>query len=212
MTLALGERRLYLCTPVRDDLVRFVEACLDGGVDVVQLRDKDHEARELLASAAELAVLCRDRGVPFLVNDRPDLALASGADGVHVGQDDLPATWCRRILGADAIVGVSTHSAADLDRALDEVAALSYLSAGPITATPTKPGRPGTGVEYAARATARAPVPVFVTGGVDAGTVGGLVEAGLGHFVVVRALTEARDPRAAARRLREAIDEALART
>lgn len=207
MSQPLEGRRLYLCTPARDDLLGFVGACIGGGVDVVQLRDKQRDARDLLRSATALSALCRDRGVPFVVNDRPDLALAAGADGVHVGQDDLPVDWCRRVLGPDAIVGLSTHGREELDAALGED--VTYLSAGPIEATPTKPGRAGTGVEYALEASRRAAVPVFVTGGVNEGNVGGLVAAGLRHFVAVRALTEAPDPGLAAARLRAAIDEAL---
>lgn len=207
MTASLEGRSLYLCTPLRDDLDRFVDACVEGGVDVVQLRDKDADARHVLAAATRLAARLAEAGVPFLVNDRPDLALESGADGVHVGQDDAPVSLCRRILGPAAIVGLSTHTVAELATALDDD--VTYLSAGPIAPTPTKPGRAGTGVAYAVEATARASVPVFVTGGVSAAVVGALVAAGLRRFVAVRALTEADDPRRAARALREAIDEAL---
>lgn len=208
MTLPLAERRLYLCVGLRERLEAFVESCLDGGVDVVQLRDKHADGRALLEAATSLAARCRERGVPFVVNDRPDLALAAGADGVHVGQDDLPVRWCRAVLGPSAIVGLSTHAPSELDAAIDEDA--SYLSAGPISPTPTKPGRPGTGVGYALEATRRSRVPVFVTGGVTPTNVGELVAAGLRHFVVVRALTEATDPRRTASDLRAAIDDALA--
>jgi thiamine-phosphate pyrophosphorylase len=151
--------------------------------------------------------LCGDHGVPFILNDRPDLALEAGSDGVHVGQDDAPPVLARRILGPTAIIGLSTHSPADLDGALTEP--VDYLSAGPVVATPTKPGRPGTGEGYAALATERSPWPVFVTGGGTPETVPGLAEAGVRHFVVVRWLTEAGDPEKAARALRQAIDRAL---
>ena len=110
----LSARHLYLCTPDRPDLADFVSACIAGGVDVVQLRDKDLEARPLLARAAVVRDICRDAGVPFVLNDRPDLALAVGADGVHVGQDDAPVALARRIMGPDAIIGLSTHGPADL--------------------------------------------------------------------------------------------------
>jgi thiamine-phosphate pyrophosphorylase len=199
--------RLYLCTPLRGDVERFVESCLDGGVDAVQLREKDRDARDVLAAATRLAPICRERAVPFLVNDRPDIALASGADGVHVGQEDVAVSVCRRILGADAIVGLSTHSRRDLDGALGE--AVTYLSAGPVVATPTKPGRPAAGADYVAHAVRSAAVPVFVTGGVSTESVPDLVAIGVRHFVVVRALTEATDPRRAARELRSAIDAAI---
>lgn len=204
----LGDRRLYLCTPDRPDLADFVAACIAGGVDVVQLRDKTLDARPLLRRAALVRDVCAGRGVPFLLNDRPDLALEAGADGVHVGQDDAPPALARRILGPEAIVGLSTHAPGELEMAVGEP--VDYLSAGPVVPTPTKPGRPGTGSEYAAMATARSPVPVFVTGGVTPETVPALAAAGVRHFVVVRYLTGAPDPETAARTLRGAVDVALA--
>jgi thiamine-phosphate pyrophosphorylase len=200
--------RLYLCVGDRPDLEKFLDACILGGVDVVQLRDKVLDARPLLRLAAAAAAVCRDHGVPFILNDRPDLALECGADGVHVGQDDAPAALARRILGPTAIVGLSTHAPAELDAAATEP--VDYLSAGPVNATPTKPGRPGTGLEYLAYAAAHATRPWFVTGGVTPATVPGMVAAGARGFVVVRYLTEAPDPRQAAERLRDAVDQALA--
>ncbi len=208
MSRSLDGRRLYLCTPDRPDLERFVAACVRGGVDVVQLREKGLDARPLLARARALGSVCRDLGVPFIVNDRPDLALEAGADGVHVGQDDAPPALARRILGPGAIVGLSTHSVDDLERAASEP--VDYVSAGPVVATPTKPGREPTGEAYAALAVARSIVPVFVTGGVTPDSVGPLAAAGVRHFVVVRWLTGAADPEAAARALRRAVDGALA--
>jgi thiamine-phosphate pyrophosphorylase len=205
---ALGHRRLYLCTPERPDLLDFVEACVAGGVDVVQLREKALDDRALVRRAEQLVGLCRSLGVPFILNDRPDLALAAGADGVHVGQDDCPAAVARRILGPDALIGLSTHAPAELDAA--ETEPVDYLSAGPVTPTPTKPGRPGTGLAYLSYAAARAGRPFFVTGGVSPDTVGAMVDAGGRRFVVVRWLTEAADPEKAARRLAAALDEALA--
>jgi thiamine-phosphate pyrophosphorylase len=206
----LGERRLYLCTADRPDLEPFLAACIAGGVDLVQLRDKHLDARPLVARARLALRVCRGLGVPFVLNDRPDLALEVGADGVHVGQDDASPALCRRILGDDAIVGLSTHAPAEWDAAAGEPA--SYLSAGPVVPTPTKPGRPGTGLDYlahAARSGERRPW--FVTGGATPDTVGGMVDAGARRFVVVRWLTESDDPRIAARRLRDAIDRALER-
>jgi thiamine-phosphate pyrophosphorylase len=202
----LSDRRLYLCTPDRPDLAAFVAACIEGGVDVVQLREKHLEARPLLARAAVVADVCRRHGVPFVLNDRPDLARAAGADGVHVGQDDVPVRVAREIMGPDAIVGLSTHGPADLTGAADED--VDYISAGPVEPTPTKPGRPGTGLAYVTLATERSSVPVFVTGGVTPERIRALATAGVRRFVVVRYLTEAADPRAAARALRTAIDRA----
>ena len=205
----LTGRRLYLCTADRPDLVPFLAACITGGVDVVQLREKHLEARDLIERAQAAVSVCRDLGVPFILNDRPDLALASGADGVHVGQDDTPPAIARRILGGEAIIGLSTHAPTEWRQAAGEP--VDYLSAGPVNPTPTKPGRPGTGLDYlqaVASTPAGAPegIPWFVTGGVTPETIPGMAAAGARRFVVVRYLTESDDPRAAARRLRRAIE------
>jgi thiamine-phosphate pyrophosphorylase len=203
----LDRRHLYLCVGHRDDLATFLPAVLRGGVDVVQLREKELDDDVRLSDAKIMVPICRDFGVPFIMNDSPELALAVGADGVHVGQEDASVSHCRALLGHEAIVGLSTHSTQEFDEALNQAA--TYFSAGPITATPTKPGRDGTGVNYAVTSQARSDRPVFVTGGVGAENVADLVAAGLRHFVVVRALTEASDPESAARRIRDALDAAL---
>ena len=203
----LAQRRLYLCTPDRPDLEGFVAACIAGGVDVVQLREKHLEARALIERAIVARDVCRAAGVPFVLNDRPDLALVVEADGVHVGQDDVPVDVARRILGPDAIVGLSTHSESDLSGAAAED--VTYISAGPVEATPTKPGRPGTGLGYVTSASARSSCPVYVTGGVTPERVPALAAAGVRHFVVVRYLTDAPDARHAAAELRHAIDRSL---
>ena len=205
--LTVGDRRLYLCTADRPDLESFLAACISGGVDLVQLRDKQLDARPLLTRAALARRVCHDHGVPFVLNDRPDLALEVEADGAHVGQDDAPPALARRLLGPDAIVGFSTHAPAELDAAAGEPA--DYLSAGPVSPTPTKPGRPGTGLDYLRYAAAHVAKPWFVTGGVTPDTVPDMVAAGARRFVVVRWLTEAADPAGNARALRTAIDSAL---
>lgn len=202
----IADRRLYLCTPDRPDLERFIEACIHGGVDVVQLRDKTLDARPLLDRARHALRVCHGLGVPFILNDRPDLALEIGADGVHVGQDDAPPALCRRILGPDAVIGYSTHAEAELDAALGEP--VDYVSTGPVVPTPTKPGRPGTGLDLLRHVAATATKPWFVTGGAAPDTVADMVAAGARRFVVVRWLTEASDPRAAAQALTDAIDRA----
>ena len=206
MAVTLSDRRLYLCTPDRPDLARFLEECIAGGVDVVQLRDKSLDARPLLDRARLASRVCAAAGVPFVLNDRPDLALEVGADGVHVGQDDAPPRLARRILGG-GLVGLSTHAPAELDAAAAEP--VDYLSVGPVSPTPTKPGRPGTGLGYLRQAAAATALPWFVTGGVTPDTVGAMADAGARRFVVVRWLTESTDPRAAARALRAAIDRAV---
>lgn len=213
----LSQRHLYLCTPDRPDLEAFVGRCVDGGVDVVQLRDKQLSDADLLARAGLVRRVCAAAGVPFVLNDRPDLAAEAGADGVHVGQDDVAASEARRLLGDDVLIGLSTHASTELDAALGSgpggtlgPAPVDYLSAGPVVATPTKPGRPGTGLGYLAEAVRRSPWPVWVTGGVQPDNVGALITAGARHFVVVRWLVDSDDPTVAARSLRRRIDERLA--
>jgi thiamine-phosphate pyrophosphorylase len=203
----LAGRCLYLCTPDRRDIGEFVSACIAGGVDVVQLREKHLDARPLLARAALVREVCAGHGVPFLLNDRPDLALAAGADGVHVGQDDCPPAVARRILGPDAIIGLSTHGPEQLTAAAGEP--VDYVSAGPVEATPTKPGRPGVGLGYLSYAADRSSRPFWVTGGVKPVMVPAMAAAGASHFVVVRWLTEAADPEERAKELRAAIDAAV---
>ena len=183
---------------------------MTGGVDVVQLREKALDDRALLARAAVVIDVCRRHGVPFVMNDRPDLAVACGADGVHVGQDDCPPEVARRIVGPDRLVGLSTHSPDQLDAAGSEP--VDYISTGPVEPTPTKAGRPGTGLGYLGYAAGHARVPFFVTGGATPDTVAAMTAAGGRRFVVVRWLTDAADPHAAAVQLARAVDEALART
>ncbi|HXW35199.1 MAG TPA: thiamine phosphate synthase [Acidimicrobiales bacterium] len=201
----LGGRRLYLCTPDRPDLERFLENSVSGGVDVVQLRDKSLQPRDLVARARLAHRVCSAHGVPFIVNDRPDVALAVGAEGVHVGQDDVPAAIARRILGQNSIVGLSTHSESELERSIDEP--VDYISAGPVEETPTKPGRRGTGIGYVTIANRRSRRPVFITGAVTPEKIPSLWKAGARHFVVVRFITQSGDPRSASRQLRAVIDE-----
>ena len=204
---ALEGRRLYLCTPDRPDLEDFIERCIAGGVDVVQLRDKHLPDTEVVERAALAQRVCAEHRVPFILNDRPDLAAAIGADGVHVGQEDMAPAEARRLLGEHAVIGLSTHDRDDLGRALREP--VDYISAGPVTPTPTKPGRAGTGLGYVGEAVRSAPWPVWITGGVDPTSVVEMVATGARHFVVVRWLTESADPEAGARMLRQVIDDAI---
>ena len=163
----------------------------------MQLREKHLDARPLLEAARRACRVCHDHGVPFILNDRPDLAVEAEADGVHVGQDDAPPALARRLLGPDAIVGLSTHAPVELEAAATEP--VDYVSAGPVSPTPTKPGRPGTGIAYLSLAATTSAHPFFVTGGVTPETVGPMLAAGARRFVVVRWLTEADEPRVAAR-------------
>lgn len=200
----LRAARLYLCTPDRPDLGEFVAAVGAAGVDIVQLRDKNLPDRALLERAAVARDAAHAAGALFVLNDRPDLALACDADGVHVGQDDVPAAVARRIVGPDRLVGLSTHAPGELAASATEP--VDYVSAGPVEPTPTKPGRPGTGLAYIRLAAERSPHPFFVTGGVSPATLPAIAAAGATRFVVVRALTESPDPAAVAAELRRLID------
>jgi len=197
---ALRDARLYLCTADRPDLGDFVKAVCRAGVDIVQLRDKKLDDAGIVERARVARDAAHTAGALFILNDRPDLAVACGADGVHVGQDDVPAAEARRIVGPDALVGLSTHSPEELAASAQEP--VDYVSAGPVEPTPTKPGRPGTGLGYIRLAAERSPHPFFVTGGISPATLPAIAAAGATRFVVVRALTEAPDPGAVAKELR----------
>lgn len=208
----LEDARLYLVCPALEPAR--LRAALDGGVDLVQLRMKDAPDDAVLREAAWMREACAAAGVPFLVNDRPDLAARAEADGVHVGQDDMPVPQARAGAGAGRIVGLSTHAPAQLAAAAgaDAAARPDYVAVGPVHPTPTKPGRPAAGLEYVRHAAAAAPagLPWFAIGGIDASTIGAVVEAGARRVVVVRAITGAADPAAAAAELRAALVDAPA--
>jgi thiamine-phosphate pyrophosphorylase len=197
----LRDARLYFVAD-RDGMERALEGALAGGVDLFQLRDKDATDDELLAAAATARSLCEAAGALFLLNDRPDLAAASGADGVHVGQDDVPVDRARKLVGDDALVGLSTHSMQQAQAGCRTGA--DYVAVGPVHATPTKEGRPAIGVAPIKYAAAHVSVPWFAIGGLDAGNVGAVVKAGARRIVVVRALALADVPVAAARTVRAA--------
>jgi thiamine-phosphate pyrophosphorylase len=202
----LGRARLYLVTDARRDegnLEGFLDAVLGAGVDIVQLREKEAEAGDLLRWSTVFRAAADRHGALFVLNDRPDVALAAGADGVHVGQNDLPPALARRVGGPDMIVGLSTHSPAEYDAASPDA---DYLCAGPVYATPTKPGRPATGLEIVSHAESRERHgsehrPWFAIGGIDAATLMDVAEAGATRIAIVRAVTLARDPAAAVRGL-----------
>jgi thiamine-phosphate pyrophosphorylase len=193
----LAAARLYLCTPIRPDLSELADAVLGAGVDVVQLRDKQAEAGPLLEAAAVLRAAADRHGALLAVNDRADVALAAGADVLHLGQDDLPMAWARRVLGDGVLLGRSTHDLDQARRALEE--GWDYLAVGPVHPTPTKPGRPPVGAGLVAEVAALAPSrPWFAIGGIDLDNLDGVLAAGATRVVVVRAITEAADPAAAA--------------
>ena len=204
----LRRARLYFVTDIRPDLEQLLAAAIAGGVDMVQLRDKSASDEELLAGAEVFRRVCDDGDALFWLNDRADLALRCDADGVHVGQGDMAPAEVRRVAGPDRLVGLSTHSPVQLDAALASSAA-DELSVGPVWETPTKEGRAAAGLEYVRYAAARAgDRPWFAIGGIDLANVRDVIEAGASRIVVVRAIREAPDPRAAAESLRAALDEA----
>jgi thiamine-phosphate pyrophosphorylase len=194
----LANARLYLVCPARPRA--WIEAAVAGGVDILQLRDKTLDDDGLIAAAAAF----RDTGALFILNDRPDLVDACQADGIHVGQDDETPRQARAVVGPDRIVGRSTHAP---DQALDADSDpdVDYFAVGPVHATPTKPGRPAAGLAYVEEAARIATKPWFAIGGLDPDNVQEVTERGATRIVVVRAITEAADPGAAAKALREAL-------
>jgi thiamine-phosphate pyrophosphorylase len=192
-----ADRRLYLVTPVRPDFGAFLDAAIRGGVDVVQVRERSLQDGQLLEALAEARAATAAHGVPLGVNDRPDLAILSGADFIHVGQEDIPVEDARRF---GLPVGLSTHAREEIDAARSD-----YVAVGPVHSTPTKEGRPAVGLELVRYAAANARLPWFAIGGIDASNVADVVAAGAERIAVVRAIAGADDPEAAARALRSAL-------
>jgi thiamine-phosphate pyrophosphorylase len=201
----LARARLYVVTGARDaqrDLEAFLTAVLEAGADIVQLREKEAEAGDLLRWSKHFRAAADRHGALFVMNDRPDVALAAGADGVHVGQNDLPPAWARKMIGPDMLIGLSTHSISEFDAGAPEA---DYLCVGPLAATPTKPGRPATGLEIVNHAAACVRAgseqrPWFAIGGIDAASLPGVAAAGATRIAVVRAAAGG-DPGAAVRAL-----------
>jgi thiamine-phosphate pyrophosphorylase len=193
----LADRRLYLVTPVRPDFAAFLGAAIRGGVDVVQVRERSLPDGKLLDSLAEARAATAAHGVPFGVNDRPDLAVLAQADFVHVGQHDIPVEAAR---GFGLPVGLSTHAPGEIDAARSD-----YIAVGPVHATPTKEGRSPVGLELVRYAAANARLPWFAIGGIDASNVADVVAAGATRIAVVRAIVEADDPESAAHDLGAAL-------
>lgn len=197
----LAAATLYLCTPDRPDLAAFLDEVLAGGVDIVQLREKGIEARRELELLGIVRAAADRHGALWSVNDRADVAYASGADVLHLGQDDLPVPAARALLGADVIIGRSTHDVAQVDAAAVE-AGVDYFCVGPTWPTPTKPGRSAPGLDLTRYAATVADRPWFAIGGIDLDNLDQVLDAGATRVVVVRALTQADDPRAAAEALK----------
>lgn len=203
----LAQCHLYLIVGPGPEQEAVVAAALRAGVRLVQYRAKEgtpglHD-RQRLQEARRLRQLCAASGALFIVNDRLDLALAVGADGVHLGQDDLPTADARRLLGADRLIGRSTHALDQLQQALAEGS--DYVGVGPVEATPTKPGRQPVGLDYVRQAAEHCPIPFFAIGGIEAANLATVAAAGATRVAVVRAITAAADPEAASRELLEAL-------
>ncbi|HYH27427.1 MAG TPA: thiamine phosphate synthase [Actinomycetota bacterium] len=202
----LAHARLYLvCDGRRPDLEDFLARVLEAGVDVVQLRDKEADDAELLRAGHTFRDAAARHHALFVVNDRPDLVSSLGADGVHLGQEDLSVEEARRVLGEEPLIGLSNHTPEQLNQAGP---AADYVCVGPVWETPTKPGRLAAGLDLVRHAAANERRPWFAIGGIDLGNVDEVVEAGASRIVVVRAITEAPDPAAAAGSLLEALPSA----
>jgi thiamine-phosphate pyrophosphorylase len=192
----LASARLYLICDAQPD--EFLDAALRGGVEIVQLRCKHATDEEVLAAAGRFAPICAEHDALLIINDRPELAVAASVDGVHVGQDDVAVARAREIIGPDRLLGLSTHTPAQIDAA----AGADYIGVGPVHATPTKPGRAAVGLELVRYAAAHAAVPFFAIGGIDRSNAPAVRAAGAERIAVVRALVDAEDPASVAHTLR----------
>jgi thiamine-phosphate pyrophosphorylase len=203
----LSTARLYLVCDARP--LNWLRAALRGGVDLIQLRDRALDDAGIADAAVAFRTAASEAGALFILNDRPDLVEASGADGVHVGQDDATPAEARALVGPDRIVGRSTHAPAQADAA-EADPDVDYLAVGPVHETPTKPGRPAAGLDYIAYAARTVTKPWFAIGGLDADNVGDVLELGAERIVVVRAIAAADDPETAARALGDRLGAARA--
>jgi thiamine-phosphate pyrophosphorylase len=208
----LEAARLYfVCEglPAGGDPSPVLDGALRGGADIVQLREKAPRcAEELISLADAFRRSATEHGALFILNDRPDLVAACGADGVHVGQDDMPVPEARELAGPEALVGLSTHSPAQVEAACAAQgdAQPDQISVGPVWETPTKEGRPATGLELIEYAARKATIPWFAIGGIDTANASSVIAAGAQRIVVVRAIRDADDPEAAARSLRQSLE------
>lgn len=204
----LQAARLYLvCDPGQapGGLAELLTAAAAGGVQVVQLRQKGSDGAALVSAAHEAQMLCERLDLLFIVNDHPDIALAVGADGVHVGQLDVPVEEARGLIGPEMLIGLSTHAPQEIDEA--SAVSADYIGVGPVHETPTKPGRPAVGLELVRYAAARSRLPFFAIGGINALNLHEVIRAGASRVAVVRAIAESHDPREAAHAMRQALDQ-----
>jgi thiamine-phosphate pyrophosphorylase len=204
----LAAARLYLVCGASPDgraLPDLLRGAIAGGVDIFQLREKHLPDDQLVAIADAARALCERLGALFIVNDRPAVALEAGADGVHVGQDDMPVAKVREVVGPDLLIGLSTHAPAEIDAV--DTKLVDYIGVGPVHETPTKAGRPAVGLELVRYAAAHSPVPFFAIGGIDAGNLATITRAGATRVCVLRAIAHDDDPERATRALRELLSE-----
>jgi thiamine-phosphate pyrophosphorylase len=202
----LRTARLYFVCDARphgDDPEALLRAALTGGADIVQLREKELDRRAIERAGATFRRLCDTFSALFIVNDDPSIAISCRADGVHLGQDDMPVAEARGMLGPDLLIGVSTHSREQIDGSVG----VDYISVGPVWETPTKEGRAAVGLELVEYAAQRAPLPFYAVGGIDVTNAPQVVEAGARRLCAVRAIRDADDPAAAAEQLRRAFAE-----
>lgn len=188
----LHQGQIYLVTSPGENLLAVVESALQGGLQILQYREKEAEDCDRIVLARQLKALCQQYGALFLINDRVDLALAVDADGVHLGQQDLPIAVARDLLGSHRIIGRSTTNPEEMAKALDEGA--DYIGVGPVYATPTKPDKPAAGLAYVSYAKEHAPVPFYAIGGIDEDNMGEVITAGADRVAVVRAIMQAPNP------------------
>ncbi|MEA5569885.1 thiamine phosphate synthase [Calothrix sp. UHCC 0171] len=183
---------LYLVTSPAENLLATVESALKGGLSLVQYRDKNADDSQRLENAKQLRELCHRYGALFIINDRVDLALAVDADGVHLGQQDMPIATARQLLGPQRLIGCSTTNSDEMQRAITEGA--DYIGVGPVYETPTKEGKAAAGLEYVTYASQNSSVPWFAIGGIDTSNINDVIDAGASRVAVVRSLMQAEQP------------------
>jgi thiamine-phosphate pyrophosphorylase len=206
----LERSRLYLVCEARPgghEPEEILRPALRAGVDVVQLREKSSDDREVVEAGRVFRRLCDAYDALFIVNDQAELAIACAADGVHLGQDDANPDEVRRLVGQDALIGLSTHSAEQVEMA--QAQDVDYISVGPVHRTPTKPEYEPVGLDLVRYAADRAAIPFFAIGGIDAGNVDDVLDAGASRVALVRAIRDAEDPGEATRELRSRIEAKL---
>lgn len=208
--LMLANKKLYLVTNSDkfendDDFLDAVASSLKGGVDIIQLREKNAPANRIIELGKKIKLLCAEYGATFIVNDRVDIAYILEADGVHLGQDDMDVDSARKILGHNAIIGISTHAPEQALKAVSDGA--DYIGAGPVFTTPTKPGRQSVGLDYVKWVSENISIPAFAIGGIDLDNVNEVLNTGLKRVAVVRAIINSQNPEKSANQFLKLIEK-----